>query len=338
MDGGERVCIFDSLDRPGSERNLAWLQDCYGERMHFIQGDIRNLSALTGALHGIEHVVHLAAQVAVTRSLVNPAFDFEVNAVGTLNLLEAIRRCRQAPSLLFTSTNKVYGALDDLALRADDSRYVPMDQGVNCAGISEQRSLDFHSPYGCSKGAAEQYVLDYARSYGLQTAVFRMSCIYGPHQYGNEDQGWVAHMTRSALAGEPITVYGDGLQVRDVLFVDDLLDAFERARDLMPALSGRAFNIGGGPTNTISVLELIGRLETALSRRIQLSLGPWRVGDQRYYVSDTSRFTAASGWQPHTSVADGIASLCEWFRSSAQLAFRPPQPNVFSNVPLGAHE
>jgi CDP-paratose 2-epimerase len=181
-------------------------------------------------------------------------------------------------------------------------------------------------------------VLDYARSFGLQATVFRMSCIYGPHQFGNEDQGWVAHMTRSALAGAPITVYGDGLQVRDVLFVDDLLDACARARESMPELSGRAFNIGGGPGNTVSVLELIGRLEIGLKRRIQLSLGPWRVGDQRYYVSDTSRFSAASGWRPKTSVADGIANLCEWLRTSAQLALRPPQPNVSASVPMGAHE
>lgn len=338
IEGGERVRILDSLDRAGSERNIAWLRERHGERVSFVHGDVRNVSVVASAMQGIEHVVHLAAQVAVTKSLTNPAFDFDVNAFGTLNVLEAIRRCRQRPSLLFTSTNKVYGTLDDLPLRVDGHRYVPLDHHVAAQGIGELRALDFHSPYGCSKGAADQYVLDYARSYGLQAVVFRMSCIYGRHQYGNEDQGWVAHMARSALAGEQITIYGDGMQVRDVLFIDDLLDAFQRARELMPALSGRAFNIGGGPANTTSVLELIGRLETCLGRRIHLSLGPWRVGDQRYYVSDSSRFDAATGWHPRVSVSAGIAGLCEWLQTSSQLTFRRPQPSVSSIAMAGARE
>ena len=338
MERGERVRILDSLDRAGSERNLAWLSEHFGERMRFVQDDVRNASALAAALHGIEHVVHLAAQVAVTSSLTSPIFDFDVNAFGTLNLLEAIRRCPRPPSLLFTSTNKVYGTLDDLALRADGMRYAPMDESVARSGISEARSLDFHSPYGCSKGAADQYVLDYARSYGLRTAVFRMSCIYGPHQFGNEDQGWVAHMARNALGGEPIAIYGDGKQVRDVLFVEDLLDAFDRARQLMPTLSGQAFNIGGGPANTTSVLELIGRLEAHLNHRIDVSHGSWRVGDQRYYVSDTRRFEAASGWRPRTSVTEGTTALCEWLRTSVPLGFRPLESAASSMHLLGGRE
>jgi CDP-paratose 2-epimerase len=336
MERGEEVRIFDSLDRAGSESNLAWLRQCYGEQMRFIQGDVRDTSALNTALHGIEHVVHLAAQVAVTSSLTSPAFDFDVNAFGTLNLLEALRRCPQAPSLLFTSTNKVYGTLDDMMLEAGASRYTPVDRHERLCGINEQWPLDFHSPYGCSKGAADQYVLDYSRSYGLRTAVFRMSCIYGPHQFGNEDQGWVAHMARNALGGGQITVYGDGMQVRDVLFVDDLLDAFDCARRAMPALSGRAFNIGGGPANTTSVLELIGRLETQLDHPIDVSYGEWRMGDQRYYVSDTSRFRAATGWQPRVSVEEGIANLCEWLRTSAPLAFRPSEPTTAAMQLSGA--
>lgn len=328
MERGERVRIFDSLDRAGSEKNLAWLSERYGEQMRFIHGDVRNASALDAALHGIEHVVHLAAQVAVTSSLTSPAFDFDVNAFGTLNLLEALRRCPQAPSLLFTSTNKVYGTLDDLVLEAHATRYMPVDRHTQLRGINEGRHLDFHSPYGCSKGAADQYVLDYSRGYGLRTAVFRMSCIYGPHQFGNEDQGWVAHMARNALGGEPITIYGDGMQVRDVLFVDDLLDAFDCARRAMPALSGQAFNIGGGPTNTTSVVELIGRLETQLNHPIDVSYGAWRIGDQRYYVSDTSRFEAATGWHPRVSVDEGTANLCEWLRASALLALRPTEPTT----------
>jgi CDP-paratose 2-epimerase len=338
MENGERVRILDSLERAGSERNLAWLREQYGGRMDFVRTDIRNVGAVGEALRGVEHVVHLAAQVAVTSSLANPPFDFDVNALGTLNLLEAIRRCPRPPSLLFTSTNKVYGALDDLGVRAQGSQYVPMDEQIEARGISESRPLQFHSPYGCSKGAADQYVLDYARSYGLRTAVFRMSCIYGPHQNGNEDQGWVAHMACRALQKKSITIYGDGLQVRDVLYVEDLLDAFASAREQISELSGQAFNIGGGPANATSVIDLIGRLETCLSRSIHLELGPWRVGDQRYYVSDTRRFSAATGWYPRTAMAEGVERLCEWLRSSAELSMAPPQLAAASMALLGARE
>jgi CDP-paratose 2-epimerase len=338
IENGERVRILDSLARAGSERNLSWLKETYGERIEFVRADIRNVGSVRAAVAGVEHVVHLAAQVAVTSSLVDPPFDFDVNAVGTINLLEAIRARPQPPSLLFTSTNKVYGALENLALRVDGSSYVPMDQRIAKQGVCERQPLDFHSPYGCSKGAADQYVLDYARSYGLQTTVFRMSCIYGPHQYGNEDQGWVAHMARSALEQKPITIYGDGLQVRDVLFVGDLLDAFTRARECMPWLAGKAFNIGGGPANATSVLDLIGRLEMRLNRRIQLSLGPWRVGDQRYYVSDISRFCTATGWHPKTSMTDGVAQLCDWLETAEHLMTPPMQPAMSSMALLAAHE
>lgn len=319
---GERVRILDSLARAGSERNIEWLQGQHPDQVELIEADVRNPQAVAAAMRGVEHVVHLAAQVAVTSSLANPPFDFDVNAFGTLNVLEAARHASRAPSLIFTSTNKVYGALEDLRVRAEGQRYVPTTSRVRSHGIDESRNLDFHSPYGCSKGAAEQYVLDYSRSFGLRTAVFRMSCIYGPHQHGNEDQGWVAHMVRSALAGAPITIYGDGKQVRDVLFVDDLVAAFGHARQEINALSGRAFNIGGGPGNTVSLLELIGQLEKSLKRRIELRFESWRVGDQRYYVSDTSRFQAATGWRPRTAVPEGVEALCEWL-SSAE--FHPAQ-------------
>lgn len=309
---GEAVRVLDCLIRPGSERNLEWLQQCYPDGVDFIQADVRNPQAVAAAMQGVEHVVHLAAQVAVTSSLVNPAFDFDVNAFGTLNVLEAARRSVRAPSLIFTSTNKVYGGLEDLRLRAEGRRYMPVGDRARARGIDESRGLEFHSPYGCSKGAAEQYVLDYSRSFSLRTAVFRMSCIYGPHQNGNEDQGWVAHMIRRALAAEPITIYGDGKQVRDVLFVADLLDAFDRARRDIDRLSGRAFNIGGGARNTVSLLELIAQLEELLGHRIELSFDAWRVGDQRYYVSDTNRFETATGWQPHTQVSQGVEALCDW--------------------------
>ncbi len=320
---GERVRILDSLVRPGSERNLEWLQRHYSDRLDFVQADVRNAQAVAASMQGIEHVVHLAAQVAVTSSLDNPTFDFDVNALGTLNVLEAARRSARAPSLIFTSTNKVYGGLEDLRVRAEGPRYMPVTERVRVRGIDESRNLDFHSPYGCSKGAAEQYVLDYSRSFGLRTTVFRMSCIYGPHQNGNEDQGWVAHMIRKALAREPITIYGDGKQVRDVLFVDDLVDAFAKARHGIDKLSGRAFNIGGGASNTVSLLELIRRLEQVLERRVALSFDAWRVGDQRYYVSDTSRYQSATGWRPTTAVARGIEALCDWLvTDEPRLSFR----------------
>lgn len=333
---GERVRIFDSLVRSGVEENIAWLQDRYPDSVDFVQADVRNASALNAAMEGVEHVVHLAAQVAVTRSLLNPTFDFDVNATGTLNVLEAARRSPQPPSLLFTSTNKVYGELADLRVQVDGDRYMPLDQGVRARGVDELRCLDFHSPYGCSKGAAEQYVLDYSRSFGLRTTVFRMSCIYGPHQHGNEDQGWVAHMARSAMAGQPITIYGDGKQVRDVLFVEDLVDAFALARRNIGKLSGRAFNIGGGPGNTVSLLELIRRLEELLERRVELSFDAWRVGDQRYYVSDTGKFAVATGWRAQTSVERGLQALCDWFRREEDSA-RPALASVAAAaLPLGA--
>lgn len=313
---GERVRVLDSLVRAGSERNIEWLRRNHPHQVDFVEADVRSPQAVAAAMNGIEHVVHLAAQVAVTSSLVDPAFDFDVNAFGTMNVLEAARRATHAPSLIFTSTNKVYGGLDDLRVRSEGRRYMPTGPRVRSHGIDESRSLDFHSPYGCSKGAAEQYVLDYSRSFGLRTAVFRMSCIYGPHQHGNEDQGWVAHMLRAALAGEPITIYGDGKQVRDVLFVDDLVNALSRARRDIDRLSGRAFNIGGGPANTVSLLELIEQLEQLLARRVELNFASWRVGDQRYYVSDTSRFQTATGWLPRTKVAEGVEALYEWLTSS----------------------
>lgn len=332
---GERVRILDSLVRAGSERNIEWLQRSHSHEVDFVEADVRDPQAVAAAMNGVEHVVHLAAQVAVTSSLVNPAFDFDVNAFGTLNVLEAARRAAHAPSLVFTSTNKVYGGLDDLRVRAEGRRYMPTALRVRSHGIDESRGLDFHSPYGCSKGAAEQYVLDYSRSFGLRTTVFRMSCIYGPHQHGNEDQGWVAHMLRAALAGEPITIYGDGKQVRDVLFVDDLVNALRRARHHIDRLSGRAFNIGGGPANTVSLLELIQQLEQLLERRVELHFDSWRVGDQRYYVSDTSRFQSATGWRARTQVAEGVEALYDWL-TTAELQPAPRRAAAMSVHELGA--
>jgi CDP-paratose 2-epimerase len=267
-------------------------------------------------------VYHFAAQVAVTTSLDDPVEDFEINARGTLNVLEALRaagRAGEAPPLLYTSTNKVYGNCDDVALAVRGRRYEPTEEGMRASGVGEERPLQFYSPYGCSKGTADQYVLDYAHSFGLPAVVFRMSCIYGPRQFGTEDQGWVAHFLIRALAGRPITLYGDGMQVRDVLFVDDLVDAFLLAQQRIGELSGQAFNIGGGPRNATSLLELIDLIGDLHGKRPEVRFGEWRTGDQRYYVSDTRRFQRATGWAPKVGVRDGVEQLYEWlYNADAQ--------------------
>jgi CDP-paratose 2-epimerase len=309
---GEPVRVFDDLSRAYVDRNVAWLRQTHGDALDLVVGDVRDAAAVRRAMQGVSFVFHLAAQVAVTTSLVDPVLDFEVNARGTLVVLEAARAARPQPGLLFTSTNKVYGACSDLALAAEGSRYVPKDGSVRAAGIDETRPLEFHSPYGCAKGAADQYVLDWSRSFGLRTCVFRMSCIYGPHQFGTEDQGWVAHFALRALRGEPITVYGDGRQVRDVLFVDDLVDAMILARDGMPDVSGQAFNVGGGPERAVSLLDLIGKLDVASPRRLRVDFEPWRAADQRWYVSDTRKLARAVGWHPRVSVDAGLRDLRAW--------------------------
>jgi CDP-paratose 2-epimerase len=314
---GQRVRIVDNLSRPGVERNLAWLRERHGERLEVLRGDLRDRGVAAEAVRGVESVFHLAAQVAVTTSLEQPMLDFDVNLTGTINLLEAARVQAEPPAFLFTSTNKVYGGLDDVELHNAGSRYEPIADTVRRAGISEDRPLDFCTPYGCSKGAADQYVLDYAKSFGMNTVVLRMSCIYGPHQCGNEDQGWVAHFAISALEGEPITLYGDGHQVRDILFVEDLVEAFLLARESIETIGGRAYNMGGGPQNAVSLLEVIERIGELNGRAPATSFGPWRQGDQRYYVSDTRRFQQDTGWRPRVDAAEGIERLYGWLREGA---------------------
>ena len=318
LSSGRQVLIYDDLSRPGSERNIAWLREAHADRLQVEIADIRNRETLRTAVASAEQVFHFAAQVAVTTSLTDPLHDFEVNVGGTVNLLEEIRRRDNPPPLLFTSTNKVYGELPNLALAKNCTRYQPLDAALR-TGISEERPLDFHSPYGCSKGAADQYVLDYARTFGLPAVVFRMSCIYGLHQMGNEDQGWVAHFLIRAIEGKPITVYGDGMQVRDVLFADDLVDAFLLAQANVHTLSGQAFNIGGGLGNTISLLELLDLIERVRGEKPNIRLKEWRPGDQRYYVSDTRKFKAATGWAPKTNAREGIERLLQWLLESRGL-------------------
>jgi CDP-paratose 2-epimerase len=301
IESGRRVRIFDNLSRRGVEQNLLWLRDRYGDAVDIALGDVRDRASIDRFVRDVSEVYHLAAQVAVTSSLTDPVHDFSVNAGGTLNLLEALRALAVPPPLIFTSTNKVYGDLEDVELVPDGSRYLPADTATRMTGISEDRPVNFHSPYGCSKGAADQYVLDYARTFGMPAVVFRMSCIYGPHQFGTEDQGWVAHFLIQAMADRPITIYGDGLQVRDVLHVNDLVRAFILAQEHMNVVSGRAFNMGGGPTRTTSLVELVELIGALEHREVRLEFDAWREADQRYYVSDTGRFEKATGWAPQVS-------------------------------------
>ncbi|WPH16130.1 NAD-dependent epimerase/dehydratase family protein [Variovorax paradoxus] len=311
---GRRVLVLDNLSRPGVERNLAWLEENHPTGLDVMVADIRDAAAVARAVARAEHVFHFAAQVAVTTSLADPREDFAVNGLGTLNVLEAARAQPVPPSVLMTSTNKVYGGLEDVELKLEGQRYRPVAADIARHGISEARPLDFHSPYGCSKGTADQYVHDYARSYGMKTVVFRMSCIYGQRQFGTEDQGWVAHFLLRALDREPITLFGDGRQVRDILFVDDLVEAFALAQRNIGKLAGGAFNIGGGPRNVISLLDLLDQIEVLEGERPATLHEDWRTGDQRYYVSDTRRFEAATGWRPAVGAQQGIERLHRWLR------------------------
>jgi CDP-paratose 2-epimerase len=318
---GRRVVIVDNLARRGVEQNLDWLRRRH-PRVEVELADVRDASALRRALDGVEHVVHLAAQVAVTTSVDAPWDDFSVNLEGTVRLLEAVRRLDDPPSVLFTSTNKVYGTLPHLELVVRGERWEPVDPLVRETGLGEDMPLDFCTPYGCSKGGADQYVLDAAKTFGLRTCVLRMSCIYGPHQHGTEDQGWVAHFLIRALAGETITVYGDGRQVRDLLFVDDLVDAMLATFE-HDDVAGKAFVMGGGTANALSLretLELIGGLTGDAPR---VAYAPMRLGDQRWYVADTSRFHAATGWEPTVDPERGIERLQRWL-----VGERRPSPLV----------
>jgi CDP-paratose 2-epimerase len=332
LSGGDRVLVLDCLARPGVERNLEWLRERHGTRLQVAQADIRDADAVDAAVAQADRVFHFAAQVAVTTSIASPLDDFSTNAHGTLLLLEALRRRDRPPALVYTSTNKVYGALQDVALACDGRRYVPEVPEMRLQGLSESRPLDFQSPYGCSKGAADQYVRDYARTFGLPTVVLRMSCIYGPHQFGTEDQGWVAHFVLRALEDGVITVFGDGRQVRDILYVDDLVDALLLASRHAGTVAGQAFNIGGGSRNAVSLLELVDRIERIQGRPQAVHFDDWRTGDQRWYVSDVRRFERATGWSPKVSAADGIERLYRWL---AQRVESDPTLSLSPLVPVG---
>jgi len=313
---GHEIIVFDNLSRKGAERNLEWLVRRHRDRFQFVRGDVRDPRSLEEAMQGVEIVYHLAAQVAVTTSIANPRLDFEVNALGTFNVLEAARKVAKDPIVVFTSTNKVFGRMKDLRVLEKSTRY---ECELYPKGIPETYPLDFHSPYGCSKGAAEQYVKDYYRIYRLRTVIFRMSCIYGYRQFGNEDQGWVAHFIISSILGRPLTIYGDGKQTRDILFIDDLLEAFLLVVRNIDKVAGEVYNIGGGPSNSISLLELISLLESMLGRRILYRFSGWRLGDQLVYISDIDKARADFGWSVKISKEEGIARLHDWVNDNKHL-------------------
>jgi CDP-paratose 2-epimerase len=315
---GHRVTVYDSLARPGVDRNLEWLEaQAPKGAFSFVRGDVRDadmVQSVVGA-DDVNLVFHFAAQTAVTTSLTAPRDDLEINVLGTHNVLESVRHSRALlpPMLFYTSTNKVYGSLPHRTSAELDTRYGFDDPEVDRFGISEREPLDFHSPYGCSKGAADQYVHDYARIYGLRTVVFRMSCIYGPRQFGTEDQGWVAHFMLAVAAGRPLTIYGNGKQVRDLLFIDDLVRAFRMAALHIETTAGNVYNMGGGRENSVSIWhELRPRLEQYAGRALQATLDEWRPGDQPVYISDTRKAARDFGWRPEVSIDEGLRRLWDW--------------------------
>jgi CDP-paratose 2-epimerase len=317
MERGHDVIVLDDLSRRGADSNLEWLRG--RGRFGFERVDIRDPAALDAALArhpDTQVILHLAAQVAVTTSVAEPRHDFEVNALGTFNLLESARRHAPSAAFLYASTNKVYGGLEHVGVEQRNGRYAFRDSP---GGISEDEPLDFHSPYGCSKGAADQYVRDYARIYGLRTVVFRQSCIYGWRQFGVEDQGWVAWFTIASVTGKPVTIYGDGRQVRDLLFVDDLCEAYDAAVERIERASGQVFNLGGGPDNTLSLLELVEHLDRLTGRPLRPSFAAWRPGDQPVFIADVSRASEALGWRPRTGVTEGVEKLAAWVQENRAL-------------------
>ncbi len=307
-DPAAQVRVFDDLSRSGVEHNLAWLQGSAARtRLEFVRGDVRDAKAVAEAARDRDEIYHLAAQVAVTTSVEQPRDDFETNVLGTFNVLEAARRAGRKPFLLFTSTNKVYGSLHGVPVEVAGTHYQASDPGF--AGVCEAEPLDFHSPYGCSKGAADQYVRDYARIYELPTVVLRMSCIAGPRQFGTEDQGWVAHFLYSVLEGRPITIYGDGFQVRDVLHVHDLCDAMEAAFAVKSRTAGQIYNVGGGPERAVSVVEMLGEIAKLTGLEPVLHYAGLRPGDQPLYISDTALLTAHTGWRARRSCRETLKTI-----------------------------
>ena len=315
---GHTVALFDNLSRIGSRLNLEWLDERHGNRqLMVIEGDVRDYQALADAIPGSDVVIHLASQVAVTLSVKDPREDFEINALGTFNVLEAVRHYCPEAAFLYASTNKVYGGMEDVHILEKESRYIYADYSK---GIPESYPLDFHSPYGCSKGTGDQYTRDYARIYGLRTVSFRQSCIYGQRQFGVEDQGWVAHFVIAAVMKRKLSIYGDGKQVRDLLHVSDLIQAYELGITKMDDICGEVFNLGGGPDNTLSIwAEFRPLLESLAGRTIPVSRGDWRPGDQQVFVANIEKAADMLGWQPKVSPTEGIGDLYDWVAANKQL-------------------
>ena len=317
MRKGDEVSIVDDLSRKGSEKNLKWLRSLGA--IDFIKQDITDFKAVQRAIEknrDSKVIFHMAGQVAVTDSVDDPRKDFEINALGTLNILEAVRSAKISPAIIYGSTNKVYGNMEDLVVVEENGKYTW--KGMK-RGIGESRPLDFHSPYGCSKGCAEQYVHDYARIYGLKTVVMRQSCIYGPRQFGVEDQGWVAWFIIAAISGKKMTIFGDGKQVRDILYIDDLVDLFHSAYENIDKIKGGIFNIGGGSENEISLLELVAFLKENLNKNIPIEYGSWRPGDQKVYISNVSKAKKILGWSPETGKYNGIRKVISWVKENKDL-------------------
>ena len=327
---GNHVIVYDALARAGVERNLAWLKGRHGSRIQSVIADARDAALLGDAVRGTRAVFHMAAQVAVTTSLADPREDFDINIGGTFNLLEAVRRAETPVPLIFASTNKVYGDLADLEFAATAEGYLPADSDIRAHGIGEQRPLDFHTPYGCSKGAADQYVLDYARSFGVPAAVLRMSCIYGERQMGTEDQGWVAHFLIRALEGRQINLYGDGHQVRDILEVGNAVDAYLAAWRRIDQVAGRAFNLGGGPGNAVSLRTLIDHISELVGSDPDVRFDDWRAGDQRYFVADTRAAQDALGLATPMPWRAGVARLARWLASERGLEAKLGGPRALA--------
>ena len=315
---GHKVVVVDNLSRRGADTNLAWLRE--QGVTDFVKLDVREAAALDALMErhaDADAVLHLAAQVAVTTSVSDPRHDFEVNALGTFNVLEAVRRSAHGkPTVIYSSTNKVYGNLEHVRVVERNGRYAYEDMPD---GVDESEPLDFHSPYGCSKGCGDQYVRDYARIYGMKTVAFRQSCIYGTRQFGIEDQGWIAWFCVAVTTGQPFSIFGDGKQIRDVLWVEDLVDLYERAVERADAVSGEVFNVGGGPTNTMSLRELVVKLEKRFGRALNPPFADWRPGDQRVFVADVRKAERLLGWRPKVSVDDGVDRLIDWVKENRSL-------------------
>jgi CDP-paratose 2-epimerase len=315
MKRGEKVRIFDNFVRAGAPRNLEWLKKEFGEAaLDVVVGDIRDADRIAEAGRDADVIVHLASQVAVTTSVTNPREDFEVNALGTFNVLEAARLSGRKPIVLYSSTNKVYGGMDEVEVVEDENRWHYKDLTY---GASEEQALDFHSPYGCSKGTGDQYVRDYYRIYDIPTVVLRQSAIYGPRQFGVEDQGWLAWFMIAAVMERPITIFGDGKQVRDMLFVDDLLNAYDLAIANIDVAKGQVYNMGGGVGNVLAVWSEFGpMLEKLLGKKINVARGDWRPGDQRVFYADYRKAERELGWKPQVSLEEGIERLFQWVQEN----------------------